>query len=103
VPRVVADFYTGLEEQDTSLLCRSITPSAREKVIAIGAIKDAKTCPQGYEKIFEQVRFHYTDPPKVLRVTISGNRAHATTAFGGETTRAPLRKVSGEWKVDSIG
>jgi hypothetical protein len=100
---VVADFYTGLEEQDTSLLCRSITPSAREKVIAIGAIKDAKTCPQGYEKIFEQVRFHYTDPPKVLRVTISGNRAHATTAFGGETTRAPLRKVSGEWKVDSIG
>ena len=100
---VVSDFYTGLENEDTGVLCRTITPSAKEKVIAIGSIQDAKTCGSAYKKIFNQLSFSYTQTPHVVRVTISGSKARATTMFGSHTTKAPLKKISGAWKVDTIG
>ncbi len=103
IEHVVTDFYTGLENQDTGVLCASITPDARKKVIAIGSIQDAKTCGSAYRKIFDQLSFSYTETPKVVRVTISGSKARATTMFGSHTTKAPLKKVGGAWKVDSIG
>jgi hypothetical protein len=103
VARVTGEFYTALEDQDTEALCDNITPDARKKVIAIGSIQDAKTCQTAYTKIFEQLSFHYTQTPKVVRVTISGKKARATTMFGSHTIKAPLLRVGTAWKVNSIG
>jgi hypothetical protein len=103
VARVVREFYGALEDQDGTKLCNLVTPTIRARVLAIGAIQDAKTCPKAYEVIFDQIRFSYTTIPTVVRVTIAGDRAHAFSRIGRHKLKAPLRNIRRAWKVDTLG
>jgi hypothetical protein len=103
VARVVREFYGALEDQDGEKLCDLVTPTIRAKVLAIGGIQDAKTCPKAYEVIFDQIRFSYTTIPTVVRVTIAGDRANAFSRVGRHKLKAPLRNIHRAWKVDALG
>jgi ketosteroid isomerase-like protein len=103
IARVTREFYGALEDQDTVKLCEIVTPTIRARVLAIGGIQDAKTCPKAYEAIFDQLRFSYTTIPTVVRVTIAGDRAFAFSRVGRHKLKAPLRNIRRAWKVDTLG
>jgi hypothetical protein len=95
IAHVVTDWYGGLVNQDTAAICENVTPTQRKKAIAIGSIRGAKTCPAAYRAIFDQIRFSYDTVPKVVRVTISGKRAVATSEVEGKTLRRPSGRSTG--------
>jgi len=103
VVAVLNAYYAALEAQDPATLCAKVTDQVQQRVIAVGSIQGAKTCPAAYRVVFGQIAFAYHSLPTVTKVTVRGQRARTVATVEGKTLHTPLRKIKGNWKVDVLG
>ncbi|MEX1141484.1 MAG: hypothetical protein WD993_08595 [Thermoleophilaceae bacterium] len=107
--RDVADgVQAALAEGDVDGVCSRLTTPARAQVASVAhGGGPAKTCATELVPIVRamrrEARAHPLPPPRVVRVSVDGDRAVAELRITrGIATKVPFAVEDGEWRADAV-
>lgn len=97
-----AQLQARFEAKDTSGVCARISRKAKRQVGSM-AHTQPTTCQRDVRQLFKWIKTDATARPKLLRVTVDGDKATVRTRLSESSTgRIPFVEEDDKWKLDNF-
>ncbi len=101
----VEDLYAAVQDRDAEAVCERLSPAMQKQFAAGGLGPKTGSCETSFQRYLDkadQGQFDSLGKAKVRSVEVTGDKAVAKVAFGGNGSgQVPLQKVEGEWRLAS--